>query len=172
MTTTMTPATKRQTWALFCATGLDWRDEDLSSDVASKMVGECFKVRGNKAKAIEICRAILGNKELPETKESKATLSMSDLYKLAHEEGMKAANECETHGPCGFAWVNVPANSRFGKYLMTNDLGSRDHYEGGVKLWVRAFGQSGNKKYYYAARFARILQENGVKKAKFGARED
>ena len=111
------------------------------------------------------------------------------LYQDAHEAGMKDVENLRVTpmivsvrenplddssrvirswyveaGPCGFAWVIIkPANGRFAKYLLKNNIARPDSYYGGVCLWVRDFGQSVEMKYAYAKGFARVLQESGIK---------
>jgi hypothetical protein len=75
-------------------------------------------------------------------------------------------------GVCGFAWISVrPGNSKFANWLKKNELGRRDSYEGGVKVWVSEFGQSMELKEAYAYAFAAVLQEEGLR-AYAGSRMD
>lgn len=65
-------------------------------------------------------------------------------------------------GVCGFASVIVkPANSKFAKFLVENQLG-RKSYTGGVSMSVRDFNQSLQKKEAYAHAFAKVLRDNGI----------
>lgn len=65
-------------------------------------------------------------------------------------------------GICGFASVIVkPANSKFAKFLIENQLG-RKSYTGGVHMSVRDFNQSLQKKEAYAHAFAKVLRDNGI----------
>lgn len=75
-------------------------------------------------------------------------------------------------GVCGFAWVNVrPGTSRLAKYLKETGKGRTDSYEGGVKVWVSAYGQSMTRKEAYAHAYAAVLSEAGFK-AYAGSRMD
>lgn len=73
-------------------------------------------------------------------------------------------------GLCGFAWVVTPGNTSFGRWGKKRGLLSK-HYEGGMHLWVRAFGQSVTRKEAYAAAYAAVLREAGLK-AYSGSRLD
>jgi hypothetical protein len=76
-------------------------------------------------------------------------------------------------GPCGFAWVNVrPGNCRFANWLKKNKLGRHDSYEGGVKIWVREFGQSMTRKEAFANAFADVVRAAGIERCYAGSRMD
>jgi len=65
-------------------------------------------------------------------------------------------------GVCGFASVIIkPANSKFAKFLIANQLG-RKAYGGGVSMSIRDFNQSLTKKEAYAEGFAKVLRDNGI----------
>lgn len=101
------------------------------------------------------------------------------LFERADEAGRAAAEACVPEplivagyenqpimgGVCGFAWVNVkPGNSSFARWLKANVSRSRsDSYYGGVSLWISAYGQSFEKKHSYAAAFANVLSEAGIR---------
>lgn len=62
-------------------------------------------------------------------------------------------------GVCGFAWVHIfPGNSSFAKWLIKNDL-AYTAYEGGVKISIREFGQSYEKKLTGARAMATALEQ-------------
>ncbi len=66
-------------------------------------------------------------------------------------------------GVCGFAWVTLPGRTAFAKYLVSEGVGRKgDSYSPGVKVWVRGFGQSYEKKSAYAAAFAGVLANAGI----------
>lgn len=65
-------------------------------------------------------------------------------------------------GVCGFAWIVVkPANSAFGNWLKKNGK-AKPAYGGGLQIWVKAFGQSMERKEAYAYAFAKVLSEAGI----------
>jgi hypothetical protein len=77
--------------------------------------------------------------------------------------------EPEMDGACGFGWIIVkPGNSPFANWLKRNDLARKDHYYGGVNVWVRDFGQSYEKKYAYARAFAGVLESAGIRAVGMG----
>lgn len=64
--------------------------------------------------------------------------------------------------PCGFAWVNIrPGNSPFANWLKKHGYASKA-YEGGVTIWISAYGQSMRKKEAYANAFAEFLRTQGI----------
>lgn len=186
----MKTATPRQTFALFCATGKDWRNNNLSFEQASAMIGAVMGMK-NKPAALDICNRILnGEKIAPESLPAAPVKNdWQALYNEAHNAGMDAANACNpvpmvvgeetspfsgkidmnkpTHfiadGVCGFAWVNVkPGTSAFAKWLKAKKIARTDDYYGGVCVWVGAFNQSMQRKEAYAHAFARVLNSKGI----------
>lgn len=66
-------------------------------------------------------------------------------------------------GVCGFASINVkPANSKFAKFIVQNNLGHKSIY-GGVFMSIRDYNQSLQKKEAYAYAFADVLNKHGIK---------
>ena len=66
-------------------------------------------------------------------------------------------------GPCGFAWINIkPGNSAFANWLKTEGIARKDHYYGGVTIWIRKYGQSVQLKEKYATAAAQVLSNEGV----------
>lgn len=181
MTETLNKPTQRQTWAIFCITGIDVRNAELTFEEASEIIS-LGKV--DKAQAVAKAQALNG----AEVKRKVA--SQQDwraLYDEAHAAGMAAGNAvCPTpmvvaqhanplndnspvvqswyvsEGACGFAWVVIrPGNCSFAKWLRKNDLASQ-HYGGGVSVWVHQFNQSISRKEAYADAFAEVLRKHGL----------
>jgi hypothetical protein len=73
-------------------------------------------------------------------------------------------------GVCGFAWIQFPGNTAFGKWAKAQKL-ARPAYPKGLSIWVSDYGQSIQLKEAYAWAFARVLQEAGIK-AYSGSRMD
>ena len=75
---------------------------------------------------------------------------------------MRIGNEIVEDGVCGFAWVNIkPATHSFSRWLKANGLGRQDDYAGGVTIWISDYDQSMQRKYAYAAAFAKVLTDAG-----------
>lgn len=102
----------------------------------------------------------------------------SQLWEAAWNAGTKAANETIpramvvidgegnpvdyiSEGPCGFAWLNVPGNSSFGKWLK-KFRGARPDYPTGLCVWISDYNQSHARKAAHAYAMARVLQDNGI----------
>ncbi len=121
--------------------------------------------------------------ELPKT----GTRKHAALYKRAHEAGMKAGKAAspramivtQQYGPqrgrqdyvadgvCGFAYIVVPARGGFAQWLRATEKGRKWSSEPGVHISVHEFGQSMERKSAYAAAFAKVLNEAGVKATTF-----
>jgi hypothetical protein len=149
--TTTRPASARQTFALFCATGKDWRSANLTADQASAMIGAAAPHRGNKPAALAVVTAILNGEDLPT---APAVESPASLWKRAKAAGDAAAGEvktiavalaCDITGkpagihpdfPCGFAWVRIPRRGKLHAYLKANGIGRKSSVG-----WVISAGQ-------------------------------
>lgn len=124
-------------------------------------------------------------------------LELVTLYEEAHAAGMVAGRGAQValmvveqhdnvlddtspvvqrwtvpEGLCGFAWVNVPGNTRLGRWLKETGRGSIDSYYGGVTVWVSEFNQSHARKVAYARAFAGVLEQRGVARVHVGERLD
>ena len=67
-----------------------------------------------------------------------------------------------SEGLCGFAWVNITGNSKFGRWVKDIGLGNHDSYYHGVTIWCGEFGQSIARKEAWAQAFAGVLQKHGI----------
>jgi len=171
-------ATKRQTWAIFCATGLDGRGR-LSFDDASDILNRLSDESSDKESIIADLQA-LGCTGKPKLKKDWAP-----VWKEAYEAG-KASGEGVTPKPmgvtdgtqtwvvedgvCGFAWIKFPGNSSFGRWMKKQGL-ARKAYPSGLSYWVSEFNQSMNRKEAFASAAAEVLRKHGIK-AYSGSRMD
>lgn len=91
------PATPRQTFCLFCATGKDFRSQNLTAGIASALIGAIAHLRGNKPAALEIVQKMLSGEavaipaSVPIKTESNENKFRS-LYDKAWAAGVAAAN--------------------------------------------------------------------------------
>jgi hypothetical protein len=74
-------------------------------------------------------------------------------------------------GACGFAWVSVPANTSFGRWLKKTDRAYRN-YGGGLAIHVHFYNQSLTRKEAHAHAFAEVLREAGIERAYAQSRMD
>lgn len=173
-------ATKGQTWALFCGTGLDCRDIELSVNQASLFI-DSMKA-GN-----DITPALLKLGATGTPKVNKSA-QWEELWAKADAAGKEAAEKCVPtpmvvtqhanplddgspvtkawhvpQGVCGFAWVNInPGNCSFALWAK-KELGAHKSYRRGVDIWVSAYGQSMELKEAYARGVAKTLQAAGIR---------
>lgn len=64
-------------------------------------------------------------------------------------------------GPCGYAWLHVPGNTSFGRWLKKVGIAGKD-YTGGLSVWISAYEQSHDRKAAHAYAMARYLQQQGI----------
>lgn len=64
-------------------------------------------------------------------------------------------------GVCGFAWVEFPGNTSFGRWASKNGK-ARAGYPKGLCVWVSEFNQSMQKKEAYARAFAQVLRSHYI----------
>lgn len=170
-------ATKRQTWALFCRTGYDFRPCNLSKTEASKLISASTIDLSRFPKAIKMT-----------DKKQTNIINPEAIYQEAHTAGLKALKNCkptpmvvQTHknmfddnspvirsevvsqGVCGFAWVKIrPARGRFIDYCKKHNIGGTDDYSGGYTISASHGGQSMELNLAYATAFAEVLQKHGI----------
>ena len=73
-------------------------------------------------------------------------------------------------GVCGFAWITVPGNCAFGKFLKA-EKGCRKGYPTGITWYVHEYNQSMEKKEAFAYAAANFLKNQGID-ARAGSRID
>src|SRR5690606_17048476 len=78
------PATTRQTWALFCATGLDCRNLILSREYASSLIDRC------KSEKSEVIQELL---DMGATGKAKSSNNWPELHSRADAAGRLAATQ-------------------------------------------------------------------------------
>ena len=64
-------------------------------------------------------------------------------------------------GLCGFAWLNVPGNTSFGKWLRKRDM-ARPDYPTGLSVWISDYGQSYERKKVHAQVMSGVLSHYGI----------
>ena len=64
-------------------------------------------------------------------------------------------------GPCGWAWVNTPGNTSFGRFAVKAGLGRRGYY-GGIDIYCSLFNQSVERKRKYCEAYAEVLNRHGI----------
>lgn len=104
--------------------------------------------------------------------------AFAKLWDTAWAEGVTAANAAKPKpmvvmdgqgrqidyvrdGMCGFAWLNVPGNTSFGRWLKKKGI-ARPDYPTGLCVWISAYEQSHDRKAAHAYAMARYLQSQGI----------
>lgn len=166
---TNAPATSRQLWALFCLTKEDHRGKNLTMGQASEMISKLKAQKGNsttskKSEFFDLyTRAHRAGLEAG-TNKSPRPMVVQEHANMLDDRSPVVHSELVMGGVCGFAWINIkPGTSAFAKWLKKKELARTDSYYGGVTVWVSEFGQSMEKKMAYAAAFANVLCEAGIK---------
>lgn len=169
--------TKRQSWAIFCATGLDSRGK-LSFEEASNVLDRLH----NESDPSDVI-AYLQKMECTGTPKIKK--DWAPIWQEAYDAGMAAGNGCVPEpmgvtdgtnnwivadGVCGFAWVKFPGNTGFGRWMKKQNLASKS-YPSGLSYWVSEFNQSMTRKKAFANAAAEVLRKHDIK-AYAGSRID
>jgi hypothetical protein len=148
----------------------------------------CTKDTSGKSKYCAEHKAIARQKWLDNVRKSGEEREankkrFAELHAAAHKAGMEAA---EAHKPapmvvqqhtnmlddsspvvqswvveggvCGFAWVNVPGNTKFGAWAKKN-LGAKKDYPKGLSIWCPLNTQSMTTKEAYCNAYAKVLNE-------------
>ena len=96
---------------------------------------------------------------------AKAMAAGDAAYLAAIPEPMTVVGGGRTYhvseGACGFAWVSVPGNTAFGKWLKSEGL-ARPGYPTGLKISPPYMTQSYDRKIAWAIEVARVLAAGGV----------
>jgi hypothetical protein len=74
-------------------------------------------------------------------------------------------------GVCGYAWVNFPGNTAFGRWAKSTGRATKSYY-GGLDYRVTGYGQSMERKEAYARAFAAVLIAGGIAKVYVQSRMD
>lgn len=181
----MDKMTSQQSWALFCQTGYDLRQCEISKEQASSFI-QRSRDGEDIGGELESLGGILKRKRKP-----NLIKNFKELYEKADKEGRQAVEELvrsnqirpmvvQQHanplddnsaviqqwvvpdGPCGFSNIIVkPGTSSFAKWLKKEGLADKSYY-GGVSIWVGEYNQSYQKKDCYARAFAKVLNEAGI----------
>ena len=176
-TMTFEPATKRQLWALFCATKQDFRNSPMSKAEASKMLSElnenkpAAKITKSKAKEI-LDEAIKAGEAAADA--AKPTPMIVQQHSDVLNDNSPVTQEWYCgEGVCGFAWINVyyktPENRKFINELKKLGLAGdkpgsafRKNYGSGYYFSVGYGFQSLERKIKYAYAFSKVLQKYNV----------
>lgn len=103
------------------------------------------------------------------------------IHREAHAAGAEAAKKCQPNamvvttefgsapqkswyvpdGVCGFAWVEFPGNTAWGRWTKEAKV-ARPHYPKGLCIWVSDYNQSMQRKEAYARGYAEVLRQHGI----------
>lgn len=174
-------ATKKQLWALFCATKLNTQKMELSKAMASSLlqrVNDGEDITEDMISYGAVSRG--GSKPVDKSKFEKI---IQEACKRAYEAGQNCiptpmvvtqpSNPLDDNsppintynvpdGPCGFASVHFKGNTSFGRWAKKEGIAKKDSYRGGLYIWVHEFGQSYERKRAYASEYVKVLKENGI----------
>ena len=176
--TTTTTATARQTFALFCATGKDWRATNPTHEQASVMLSAIQGLRGNKPAALELATRIFQgeNVDVSTLPPVDSKPNFKNVFDEAHEAGLQAAKDCKPEpmiipgyapvmgGVCGFAWVHFKDGRKpFPRWLIKKGLADKSYY-GGTDYYAgfEIGGQSMTIQEAYCRAFAEVCNKHGI----------
>jgi hypothetical protein len=168
-------ASKRQLWALFCATKKDYRNENLTYGQASDLLAKANEGRVKTADWFKVyqdaCKA--GQAKMKATTPTPMLVA-EHQNPMDDRSPIKKAWLVES-GVCGFAWVTIPyktpENRQFinalkkkkivGGYDSRGTAIKKSSY-GGFKYWPDAMTQSIELKEAYCQGFADVLAKAGI----------
>ena len=170
-------ATKKQTWAIFCGTGLDVRNLSLSIDQASMYIDAMKNGKDITPDLID-----MGATGTPKVKTDWAPIweaavnagkAAAEAHKPRPMTVTAHANPLDNNsapveswyvseGVCGFAWISVKGNTSFGRWAKKH-AGFRTG-GGHMKtyLWISQFGQSYERKRVFAQAAVEVLRQHDV----------
>lgn len=112
------PASKQQTFALYCATAKDYRLHNLTRERASQLLQAVQHLRGDKAAARAVVDSMLGSTgTIPDTTTPTVVLvskesQFDSIWNEAQNAGREAAHKCDV----------VPMVVGSPKHFMSNEL--------------------------------------------------
>lgn len=74
-------------------------------------------------------------------------------------------------GACGFAWIKLKGNTKFGRWMKATKR-ARPGYPTGLTVWVSDYNQSVERKLAYAEAYAAVLRKYGIDDAYADSRLD
>lgn len=170
-------ATKRQTWALFCITKKDYRNENLTYDQASALIkelGDPNYVKKSKVvkdnEAIRIMQEAVTAGMAALTACTPVPMVVQQHASVLNDNSPVVQEWVVDGGVCGFAWITFKANTTPNrKFLaglksagLVGDNGWGKATGGGYSYWVHQGGQSMTKKEAFAHAFADVLRVNDI----------
>jgi len=171
-------STKRQSWALFCITKKDYRNENLTYDEASKLINEL-----GDPNYIKKIRTKDDNDTVRITKEAfeagitamKGTTPIPMVVQqhtnMLDDKSPVTQSWVINDGVCGFAWINFKANNTPNRKFLAGlkkagMVGEHNQWSkdisGGYTYWVSDGGQSMTRKEVFAHAYVQVLQNNGI----------
>lgn len=160
------PATKKQTWTIFKLGGGDVRNDDLTRQQASDIIGDLWQKKNDSQPAKEDFQDLY-DRALAAGFEAGKNAIPTPMIVTEHEnmfdDNSPAKNQWYvSEGACGFGWVNVkPGTSRFARWLKEKDYANKDSYYGGVTIWIGEYNQSYERKVAHASAMAKVFTEAG-----------
>jgi len=168
------PATKRQLWALFCATKKDYRNSNLTKKEASDLLA---KTNETKPKVLDKSAVDIMSEALEAGSNALKVCVPTPMIVSQHTNMLDDNSPVEKSwfvpsGACGFAWVHVPYNTPKNRAfinglkkvgLVGEHKSWSKAYNGGYQYWVSVGGQSVELKEAYAHAMANVLSSYDIK---------
>ena len=176
-------ATTRQTYALFCITKRDYRNDNLTYDEASKLIATLGdpnykqKTKDVVSKDTKFNDAARIMEEAVQAGRDAMTactptpMVVEQHIDVLNDKSAVTDRYFVSGGVCGFAWVKFKANTTPNRKFLAGlkkagMVGEHcdwsKHYQGGYSYWISEGGQSMEKKEAFARAFADVLHTNGI----------
>jgi len=135
------PATKRQLWALYCATHKDYRNMNLSKEEASNMIQELSKNYVKKSKSAKVSLS----DELIQYITDNFDTVFSQAYKsLKHRSSVVDSINNKKYAfvgvGCGITYLEFRKNNK--KAQEINETANRFHMDGAMKMFLNKFNKT------------------------------
>lgn len=171
-------ATKRQTWALFCITKKDYRNEGLTYDQASALIKELgdpnYKANSHPVKdnqAVKISQEAMEAGLAALNAVTPVPMVVEQHANVMDDNSPVEKQWIVEDGVCGFAWITFKANTTENRRFLAGlkkagMVGQNMQWskatDGGFSYWVSQGGQSLQKKEAYARAYTDVLNSNGI----------
>lgn len=165
----MDKMTKRQSWAIRCACGLDARTlvDVWTYDAASQCLDHLNSTPERREKAIHaltragaVGKAKAGNRDDEFAAAwNKAVAAGVEAGQQIHAAKYVIAGQEDRYEPfeaCGFAWISFAGNTAFGRWAKKT-VGARKGYPTGLQVSIHDFSQSYERKSAMASKMAEVL---------------
>lgn len=146
------PATKRQLWALYCATHKDYRNMNLSKEEASNIIQELSKnyvkknksAAGKSAKSVKATNVSLSDELIQYITDNFDTVFSQAYKSLKYRSSVVDSINNKEYAfvgvGCGITYLEFRKNNK--KAQEINETANRFHMDGAMKMFLNKFNKT------------------------------